>query len=547
MSAVAPTRPAGTQMDTGEDIGGWETIRRGVGHSPELVEGIGKTLALAVVASVGQVVVPIAVQQTIDRGLRGPDGPDATFTTWLALAAAAAIVLTSWASYAMTARLFSTSERGLATLRVKAFRHVHDLPLLTQNTERRGALVSRVTSDVDQVSQFLVFGGLLFIVSIGQILVATVLMVIYSWQLALVVWICFAPLFLSLRYFQRKLSAAYATVRRQVGALLSAISEPVVGAAVVRSYAVEARTQERIDTAVAAHQAASTRAQGFTAFSFSLGGISAGLANAGVLIVGIWLGQGRLWADDITAGEVLAFAFIVTLFVGPVQFGTQVLTDAQNAIAGWRRVIGILDTPADLVDPGADGQVLPAGALDVAFEDVGFSYPGGPPVLRDIDLDIPAGRRMAVVGETGSGKSTLAKLLTRLMDPTEGRVLLDGVDVRDITETSLRSSVVLVPQEGFLFDDTLAANARYGTARRDRRPDRRRGRRAGPGRLARGASRRTGHPGRSARRVACRRGSGSWSRCCARSSPIPTCWCSTRRRARSTPSSRPASAGRSTG
>jgi len=461
-TAQAPGAPAGTRMDTGESIGAWETIRRGVGHSPELVEGIGKTLALAVLASVGQVVVPIAVQQTIDRGLRGSDGPDATFTTWLAVVAAAAIVVTSWASYAMTARLFSTAERGLATLRVKAFRHVHDLPLLTQNTERRGALVSRVTSDVDQVSQFLVFGGLLFIVSIGQILVATVVMVIYSWQLALVVWLCFAPLFLSLRYFQRKLSAAYATVRRQVGALLSAISEPVVGAAVVRSYAVEARTQDRIDRAVAVHQAASTRAQGFTAFSFSLGGISAGLANAGVLIVGIWLGQGRLWAEGITAGEVLAFAFLVTLFVGPVQFGTQVLTDAQNAIAGWRRVIGILDTPADLVDPGPDGQVLPAGALDVVFERVGFAYPGGPPVLRDIDLEIPAGRRVAVVGETGSGKSTLAKLLTRLMDPSEGRVLLDGVDLRDITESSLRSSVVLVPQEGFLFDDSLAANARYG-------------------------------------------------------------------------------------
>jgi len=93
---------------------------------------------------------------------------------------------------------------------------------------------------------------------------------------------------------------------------------------------------------------------------------------------------------------------------------------------------------------------------------VGFAYPGGQPVLTDIDLDIPAGRRVAVVGETGSGKSTIAKLLTRLMDPTTGRVLLDGIDLRDVAESSLRSSVVLVPQEGFLFDDTLAANARYG-------------------------------------------------------------------------------------
>jgi ATP-binding cassette, subfamily B, bacterial len=445
-------------LATGEELRPMETIRRGVHFSPELKEGIAGTLGLALLASMGQVVVPVAVQQVLDHGVGAKGGPDVSFTVEVGLLAALAIVITSWASYAMTRRLFTSSERGLATLRIKAFRHFHDLPLLTQNTERRGALVSRVTSDVDQVSQFLVFGGLLFVVSIGQILVATVVMLFYSWQLAIVVWVCFAPLFLSLRFFQRKLSAAYGTVRRQVGIMLSAISEPVVGAAVVRSYAVEARTQERIDTAIAAHQSASTRAQGFTAFSFSLGGISAGLANAGVLIVGIWLG----FADQITAGQVLAFAFLVTLFVGPVQMGTQILTDAQNAIAGWRRVIGILDTPADLVDPGPDGETLPRGPIDVRFDDVQFAYPGGPPVLRDVDLEIEAGRRVAIVGETGSGKSTFAKLLTRLMDPVRGSVLLDGIDVRRIGQASLRRSVVLVPQEGFLFDDSITANVRYG-------------------------------------------------------------------------------------
>ena len=458
MSTVTTPRVSGTRMDSGEEIPALETIRRGVAHSPELKEGIRVTLLLAVLASVGQVVVPIAVQQTLDHGLGDPAGPNVRFTVLMGLAAAAALVVTSWASYAMTSRLFTSSERGLATLRIKAFRHVHDLPLLTQNTERRGALVSRVTSDVDQVSQFLVFGGLIFVVSVGQMLVATVLMVVYSWQLAIVVWVCFAPLFLSLRFFQRKLSDAYGTVRRQVGLLLSAISEPVVGAAVVRSYAVEDRTQRRIDDAIEVYQAASTRAQGFTAFSFSLGGVSAGLANAGVLIVGIWLG----FAGDITAGKVLAFAFLVSLFVGPVQMGTQILTDAQNAIAGWRRVIGILDTPADLVDPGADGRDLPRGPIDVRFDAVTFAYPDGPPVLREVTLEIAAGTRVAIVGETGSGKSTFAKLLTRLMDPSEGAVLLDGVDVRDVAQRSLRRSVVLVPQEGFLFDDTVTANVRYG-------------------------------------------------------------------------------------
>ncbi len=458
MTVEAADRRTGTRMDTGEDIAALETIRRGVHFSPELKEGLGFTLFLAIVASLGQVVVPIAVQQTLDHGLRDGGGPDVRFTVMMGMVAACAIILTSAASYLMTKRLFTSSERGLATLRIKAFRHVHDLPLLTQNTERRGALVSRVTSDVDQVSQFLVFGGLIFVVSIGQMLVATVIMLIYSWQLAIVVWVCFAPLFLSLRFFQRKLSAAYGMVRRQVGILLSAISEPVVGAAVVRSYAIEARTQKRIDAAIDAHKAASTRAQGFTAFSFSLGGLSAGLANAGVLIVGVWLG----FADHITAGEVLAFAFLVTLFVGPVQMGTQILTDAQNAIAGWRRVIGILETPADLIDPGPDARTLPRGPIDVRFDDVTFAYPGGPPVLRDVDLRIEPGTRIAIVGETGSGKSTFAKLLTRLMDPDEGAVLLDGLDVRQIAQTSLRRSVVLVPQEGFLFDDTLASNLLYG-------------------------------------------------------------------------------------
>ena len=445
-------------MSTGESISAWRTIARGVDFSPELKEGIWLTGFFAVLATLGRVVVPIAVQQTLDRGLNGPGGPDTAFMTKMAVLAGVAIVVTSGASYLMTSRLFATAERGLATLRIKAFRHVHDLPLLTQNTERRGALVARVTSDVDQVSQFLVFGGMIAVVSVGQIIVATLIMAYYSWQLTLVVWLCFAPLFLSLRYFQRKLSEAYGVVRSQVGVMLSAISEPVVGAAVVRSYAIEKRTQDRIDTAVDRHRAASTRAQGLTAFSFSLGGVSAGLANAGVLIVGIWLGL----AGEITAGKVLAFAFLVTLFVGPVQMGTQVLTDAQNAIAGWRRVIGILETPADVVDPGDGGTVLPQRPVSIEFDDVEFAYPGGRPVLHDVSLRIEPGRRVAVVGETGSGKTTLAKLLTRLMDPSSGAVRLDGVDLREVPFTSLRERVVMVPQEGFLFDDTLAANARYG-------------------------------------------------------------------------------------
>ena len=445
-------------MDTGESLSATRTIARGIELSPELKDGFRGTMAFAVLATAGRIVVPVAVQQTLDKGVNAPSGPDVGFTTVVAVLAAVAVAVTALASYQMTYRLFTIAERGLATLRIKAFRHVHDLPMLTQDTERRGALVSRVTSDVDQVSQFLIFGGIIAIVSVGQIVIATVLMAIYSWQLTIVVWVCFLPLFASLRFFQRRLSAAYGVVRQQVGVMLSKVSEPVVGAATVRSYAIEGRTQERIDTAIDRYQRASTRAQGLTAFSFSLGGVSAGLANAGVLIFGVLLGVD----DQITAGEVLAFAFLVTLFVGPVQIGTQVLTDAQNAIAGWRRVIGILDTPADVVDPGAAGTPLPDTPVTIEFDGVGFAYPNGPPVLVDIDLHIAPNTRLAVVGETGSGKTTLAKLLTRLMDPTSGAVRLDGRDLREVPFDSLRERVVMVPQEGFLFDSTLRANALYG-------------------------------------------------------------------------------------
>jgi ABC-type multidrug transport system fused ATPase/permease subunit len=447
-----------TSVESGHELSAWGVMKRGVELSPELAQGFLGTIGFAVVATLGRAVVPVAVQQTLDSGLHSAGGPDLGYTVSAVLFGLAAILVSMWASYQMTSRLFASSERGLATLRIKAFRHVHDLSVLTQNTERRGALVSRVTSDVDQVSQFLIFGGVIAVVSVGQISIATVVMLVYSWQLALVVWLCFAPLVLSLRYFQRRLSESYDIVRQQVGAMLGAIAEPVVGAEVVRSYGIQSRTQRRIDEAIARYQAASTKAQGLTAFSFSLGGVSAGLANAGVITLGVVLGVD----GDLTAGKVLAFAFLVNLFVGPVQMGTQVLTDAQNAFSGWRRVIGLLDTPADVVDPGEAGVDLPDGPALVEFEGVSYAYPDGPTVLEDVTLTIAPRTRVAVVGETGSGKTTLAKLLCRLMDPTTGVVRLDGVDLKEIRAQSLRQHVVLVPQEGFLFDSTLRANAQYG-------------------------------------------------------------------------------------
>lgn len=441
-----------------DQVGAWATLRRGLALSPEFRAGLPVTLLLALVATVGRVLVPVAVQQTIDNGLMRPGGPDLARVGDAVALAALATVLTAVAAYALNVRLFRTTEGGLASLRIRAFRHVHDLSVLTQNAERRGSLVSRVTSDVDTISTFMQWGGLLMVVSLGQLVVATVLMAVYSWQLTVLVWLCFLPLFLLMRTFQKRVSHAYGVVRERVGDLLGAVSESVVGASTVRAYGIEDRTGRRIERAIEEHRSAATRAQGLVALTFSSGEIVAGVANAAVVVVGVILGVD----GDLTLGELLAFLFLVTLFVGPVQIGTEVLNEAQNAIAGWRRVLSVLDTPADVSDPGADGRNLPRGPIDVRFEHVSFAYPGGPTVLVDVDLALAPRSRVAVVGETGSGKTTFAKLLTRLMDPAQGRILVDGVDLRELAFASLRSRIVMVPQDGFLFEGTIADNIRLG-------------------------------------------------------------------------------------
>jgi len=298
----------------------------------------------------------------------------------------------------------------------------------------------------------------MLMVNVAQLLLATLLMVIYSPPLAAVVWGCYIPLFFIIRQFQGIVGRAYTTVRERVGDMLAGISEAVVGAATIRAYGVEDRTAERIDVAVEEHRRAAVRAQTRAVMAFTTGQLVSGLTTAVVIVAGTLLAVN----GSLTLGELLAFLFLVNLFTTPVQQATEILNELQNAVAGWRRVIGIIDTTADVADPGGSGVELPRGPITVGFEDVSFAYPGGDTVLHDVSLRIAPRSRVAIVGETGSGKSTLAKLLTRLMDPTSGEVTVDGVDLRRVRFGSLRNRVVLVPQEGFLFDASLLENIRFG-------------------------------------------------------------------------------------
>ena len=440
-----------------DERGTFATLAYALRLAPEFREGLAVTVLLALLATCGRIVVPVAVQQTIDNGLLRPDGPDLGLVRLACALAVAAVLATAVANYFTNVRLYRATEYGLSALRVRAFRRVHDLSVLHQAAERRGSLVSRVTSDVDTLSMFMQHGGLLIVVSSAQVVLATVLMLFWSWQLTLVVYLCFVPLVFAVRALQRRLQTAYRVVRERVGGMLGVVAETVVGAPVIRAYAVQARTSERLDRAVDATRDAQTRALRLSAVNVSAGELTAALATAMVIVIGVLLGV----AGGITAGRLVGFFFLVTLFIQPVQIATEVLNEAQNAGAGMRRVLGVLDTPSDVADP-PDAKPLPPGPIRVRFESVGFAYPDGPEVLHDVDLELTARSRVAVVGETGSGKTTFAKLLTRLMDPSRGRVLLSGVPLDELSFDSLRSRVVMVPQDGFLFDSTVAANVRYG-------------------------------------------------------------------------------------
>ena len=462
-TATAPP----TTDDPVPSEGAWRTVVRGISLSPELRVGLPVTALLALLATAGRAIVPIAVQMTIDDGLQGGAGVQVQTVLSIVAFAAVAVLLTAVCSGAMNYRLAAVVETALSSLRVRAFRHIHDLSMLHQAAQQRGGLVSRVTSDIDEVSRFMQWAGLNLITAIGQLTIATIVMLVYSWRLTLIVLVVFVPFVFGARWFQKRLTRAYLKVRERIGRLLGVVAETVVGAPVVKAYGIEPRTQDRLDHAIEEHRSAAVRAGGLSSFFSATGEIFGAVATAAAVVGGVMLGVD----DQVTPGMVLAFLFLIALFIEPVLVAAEVINEGQNAVAGWRRVLDILDVEPDVEDPGDDGLELPDEPIGIRFDHVSFRYPkpgqsareaSGPIVLDDVDVTIEPRTKVAVVGETGSGKTTFAKLLTRLMDPVDGRILLADTPVDQVRFDSLRSRVVMVPQDGALFDGTIGDNVRMG-------------------------------------------------------------------------------------
>ena len=435
--------------------GAFKILKRGLADSTEMRKGLGYTIGLAVAYSLGNLMIPILIQQILDKGLADGFRPRFVYT-WCAIAAVV-IVVVYLAGRATFRRMVTASESALKSLRVRVFAHIHKLSIAEQSVTRRGTYVTRVTSDIDQLLQFMEWGALNWVLG-GILMFGTLIaMFVYSWRLTLIVVLMILPVVLILRWLQRGLLAAYETVRNRVSATLSEISESVMGAAVIRAYGYDERMDQRLKGAIEAQYQAQIDANRYQATTLPMSDFFGGIAMAGVLAVGVTLGPG--WG--MTAGEVVAFMFLVSLFLQPLGEMAETFDQTQTAIAAWRKVLGVLDIPVDVVEPDP-GVELPPEPLSVVTEGLRFSYREGGEVLRGIHVDIRPGARVAIVGETGCGKTTFAKLICRLADPSEGRILVGGIDLREVATPSRRKAIRMVPQDGFLFDASIRENVRYG-------------------------------------------------------------------------------------
>ncbi|WP_133870814.1 ABC transporter ATP-binding protein [Ilumatobacter fluminis] len=440
------------------------TIGRGLQEAPILRQGLALTWLLAAVGAGGRVIVPIVIQQAIDRGLDDSGSGisvDMSFVAWCAVIGIVAQLIAAVSQRTAIVRLGTRSEQALNDLRTRLINHIHKISLADHNEERRGALVARTTSDIETLAEFFRWGGLAWLINGTLMVIVAGVMLAYNWLLALIAIGFAIPLFIVLQAVQRHLVKAYETARRRVGDMLGSVSELVTGAETIREYDAGDMLLERNNELVKKRSDAQIRGGIIGAFLFPLGEVFSVVTIATIVAVGVGIGPG----GGLTSGALIGFIFLTYRFLEPIAEFTEVLDQTQTAVAGLRRVLGVLDIPVE-PPPPEHPRPLPAGRLDIDIDDVTFAYRSrgvrtgsDDVVLEHISIHIPAGQQVAMVGATGSGKTTLGRLIARMADPIAGDIRLGGVPLSQVADADLRSRLVVVAQEPFLFDDSIYANA----------------------------------------------------------------------------------------
>jgi ATP-binding cassette, subfamily B, bacterial len=411
-------------------------------------------LFFLLLATAVSLVPPYLAKLAIDHGiLQG----DETALAWIVALFVVAGLGTIATAAAQTYFTGWTGERILADLRGKLFKHLQRLSLGYYERNRAGVIISRLTNDVEALDQ-LVTDGVTSLIQNSLTLIGTAVILFFlDWRLALATLVVLPAMMWATAIFRKRSARAYRAVRERLGLVTATLAEDIAGMRIVQAFTREDANTENFKKVAGRYRDSNMETVVLNGLYFPFVDLLSSIALAVVLGYG-----GHLYFNgDVTLGTLFAFLLYVQNFFDPVQQLSQLYNTFLSATAALDKIMDVMDETPEVLDrPG--GEPLPTVAGHVRFEHVRFGYGEGPDVLHDLELDVPAGTTVALVGHTGAGKSTIAKLLARFYDPRDGRITIDGHDLRDVTQSSLRRQLGIVPQEGFLFAGTVTDNIAFG-------------------------------------------------------------------------------------
>jgi len=429
-------------------------VRRLLGYARPYRRQYVLAIVLMIARSLFSVAGPWIVGRAIDDGIRGLD--PVMLRTWTIVFAA--VALAEWLTNRSRIIIMAyVGTRIVADLRSALYRHLLRLTMRFYNNYSVGRLMSRLISDVQVLQGFVTWSIIGVFRALFTLLGIVAAMLVMNWRLALVAF-AVLPLMLWLtRFWSARVRNTYRATRQRIALINGYLNESVSGIRVTKSFTREERNYLHFDDLNQSYFEANVRATLLSALYFPGIDFLASLATALVVGLGGWLVLG----NALTAGTLVAFILYVERFFEPVRELAERYNSFQAAMAASERLFALLDTAPDLED-APDAYELPPIEGRVDFQGVSFGYDDDEAVLRDVDLHVEPGQRIALVGETGAGKTTVIKLLARFFDVDEGAISIDGHDIRAVTRASLRSQLGMVFQDTFLFNDTVAANIRYG-------------------------------------------------------------------------------------
>jgi ATP-binding cassette subfamily B protein len=397
---------------------------------------------------------PFLAKYALDDAINGDAGARLTMIVIAFLLAG----LANWGmSYVQTYLTGWVGERILADLRIRLFRHLQRLSLGFYERNRAGVIISRLTNDVEALDQLVTDGVTTLVQSTLTLAGTAVLLLILDWRLALATLAVIPVMSIGTVLFRVYSARAYAAVRERLGMVTATLAEDIAGMRIVQAFTREDRNVRHFEEVADRYRESNMRTVVLNALYFPFVDLVSSVALAVVLGYG-----GHLYFQgSLTLGTLFAFMLYVQNFFDPVQQLSQLYSTFLSATAALDKIMDVMDEQPQVLDrPGA--RELPAVEGQVSFDHVRFGYGDGPDVLHDLDLEVAAGTTVALVGHTGAGKSTIAKLLARFYDTRRGAIRIDGIDLRDVTQKSLRRQLGIVPQEGFLFAGTVTENIAFG-------------------------------------------------------------------------------------